>query len=61
MGGDTAPGVKIELAEGVKGDIADLTTLPGDADATQKAEVEALKRRIAELFLECSANPTPES
>jgi hypothetical protein len=57
VSGDTAPEVKVELAEGVKGDIAELTALPADADSTQRAEAEALKRRIAELFLECEANP----
>lgn len=39
MSGDTAPEVRVELAEGVKG------------------YVEALKRRIGELFLECERNP----
>lgn len=57
MSGDTAPEVKVELAEGVKGDIAELTAPPDDADPKQRENVEALKRRIAELFLECEANP----
>lgn len=57
MSSDKAPGVKIELAEGVKGDIAELAALPDDADSKQQEDVEALKRRIAELFLECEDNP----
>lgn len=57
MGGATAPGVKIELAEGVKGDIAELTALSVKATEADRAEVDSLKRRIAELFLGCEANP----
>ena len=57
MSGDTAPAIKVELAEGVKGDIAELTALPANAESARQAEVNALKRRIAELFLECEANP----
>lgn len=57
MGGETASGVRVELADGVKGDIAELTALPADAGAVERAEVEALKRCIASLFLECEANP----
>lgn len=57
MGGEAAPGVKVELADGVKGDIAELTALPAEAGPTERAEVEALKRCIAALFLECEANP----
>lgn len=57
MSGDAAREVKVELAEGVKGDIAELTALPTDADSKQREDVEVLKRRIAELFLECEDNP----
>lgn len=57
MSDDSAPEVKVELAEGVKGDIAELTALPTHADSKQQEDIEALKRRIAELFLECEANP----
>jgi len=57
VGGATAPGVKIELAEGVKGDIAELTALSVKATEADRAEVDSLKRRIAELFLGCEANP----
>jgi hypothetical protein len=57
VGGETAPEVKVELAEGVKGDIAELTVLPSGAGDAQQVEVDALKRRIAELFVECEADP----
>ena len=52
-----APEVNVELAEGVKGDIAELTAPSTHAAGAERAEVESLKRRIAELFLECEANP----
>ena len=57
MGGKAAPGVKVELADGVRGDIAELTALPTEARPAERAEVDALKRRMAALFLECEANP----
>lgn len=57
MGEATSPEVKIELAEGVKGDIAELTELSVKATEADRAEVDSLKRRIAELFLECEGNP----
>ncbi len=57
MGGETAPEVKVELADGVRGDISELTALSTKATEADRAEVELLKRRIAELFLECEANP----
>lgn len=57
MGGEAAPEVKVELADGVKGDIAELAALPADAGSAEQVEVEALKRRIAALFLKCEANP----
>lgn len=57
MGDATAPGVRVELSEGVKGDIAELTALSAKAVEADRAEVDSLKRRIAELFLACEANP----
>lgn len=57
MGDATASDVKVELAEGVKGDIAELTALSAKATEADRAEVDSLKHRIAELFLECEANP----
>jgi len=41
----------------VKGDIAELTALSVKATEADRAEVDSLKRRIAELFLGCEANP----
>ncbi len=57
MGGESVSEAKVHLAEGVKGDIAELTVLPSETGDAYQAEVDALKRRIAELFLECGANP----
>lgn len=57
MGDATAPEIKVELAEGVKGDIAELTELSTRATEADRAEVDSLKRRIAGLFLECEGNP----
>lgn len=57
MGGGTASEVRVELADGVKGDIAELAALPAEAGPSEQAEVEALKRHIAALFLECESNP----
>lgn len=51
------PTVKVELAEGVKGDIAEMTAPSGEGGSLRQAEVEELKRRIAKLFLACEANP----
>lgn len=57
MGGESAPEVKVELADGVKGDVSELTTLSDQTTEGDREEVELLRRRIAELFLECEANP----
>ena len=53
-----APGaVGVTFAKGVLDDIAELTTVADDSGRTDKNEVEALKRRIAELLVECKDNP----
>lgn len=52
-GGD----VRVVTAEGVKEEIAELTAASDGDDSARRAEIEALKRRIAELFLECESNP----
>lgn len=57
MGEATAPEVEVQLAEGVKSDIAELTTLSAKATEADRAEIDLLKRRIAGLFVECEANP----
>jgi hypothetical protein len=46
-------GVQVTFAEGVKDEIVELT----ESTAGQRAEVDALKRRIAGLLLECQGNP----
>jgi hypothetical protein len=54
---ESSGGVRVVTAEGVKEEIAELTVMPAEADSSQRAEIEALKRRIVELFLECEDNP----
>ena len=49
--------VQVVTAEGVKEEIAELTAASSEDDQSRRAEVEALKLRIAELFLECEDNP----
>jgi hypothetical protein len=49
--------VPVTFADGVKDDVRELTHEPADADSEQRAEIEALKRRLAELLLECRGNP----
>jgi hypothetical protein len=46
--------VPVTFAKGVLDDIADLTATTAGAD---KDEAEALKRRIAELLIDCKGNP----
>lgn len=56
---DKAPGeVAVTFAKGVLDDVAELTTPAADSDQAAKDEAEALKRRIAELLVECRSNPT---
>jgi hypothetical protein len=55
--GEAAPEVDVELADGVRGDISELTALSDEATDGERKDVGLLKRRIAELFLECEANP----
>ncbi|HET9677076.1 MAG TPA: hypothetical protein VFP21_06190 [Solirubrobacterales bacterium] len=55
---DRAPGtVGVTFAKGVLDDVAELTTPPTDSDQAVKEEAETLKRRIAELLVECKDNP----
>jgi hypothetical protein len=49
--------VGVTFAEGVLQDIASLTAASDDDTPAQAAELDALKRRIASLLLECEANP----
>lgn len=50
-------GVPVTFAKGVLDDVADLTATAAEDDQARKDEVEALKRRIAELLVECKGNP----
>jgi hypothetical protein len=55
---DKAPGaVGVTFAKGVLDDVAELTAPPAGSDQGGKDEAEALKRRIAELLVECKGNP----
>jgi hypothetical protein len=49
--------VGVTFAKGVLGDVAELTTPATDSDQAGQDEGEALKRRIAELLVECKGNP----
>jgi hypothetical protein len=54
---ESSGGVQVVTAEGVKEEIAELTATSAEDGPEKRAESEALKRRIAELFLECEDNP----
>lgn len=55
---DEAPGkVLVTFAKGVLDDVAELTATVTEDDQARKDEAEALKRRIAELLVECKGNP----
>jgi Txe/YoeB family toxin of Txe-Axe toxin-antitoxin module len=49
--------VPVTFAKGVLEDVAELTRTASEDDRARQAEAEALKRRIAELLVECKANP----
>lgn len=49
--------VRVTFAKGLLDDVAELTATTAEADQVSKDEAEALKRRIAELLVECKANP----
>lgn len=54
MSGKTDRGVPVTFADGVRDDVASLVA---SADDDAASELTALKRRIAELLVECKANP----
>jgi len=55
---DKAPGtVGVTFAKGVLDDVAELTTVADNSSEADKDEADALKRRIAELLVECKGNP----
>lgn len=49
--------VAVTFAKGVLDDVAELAATAVEADQASRDEAEALKRRIAELLLECNDNP----
>ena len=49
--------VPVTFAKGVLDDVADLTAIAAEDDQAREGEAEALKRRIAELLIECKGNP----
>jgi hypothetical protein len=57
MTGNAPGAVDVTFAKGVFDDIAELTAPAAASDQTGKDETEALKRRIAELLVECKSNP----
>ena len=57
MTDDASGKVPVTFAKGVLDDVADLTTTAAEDDQAHKDEAEALKRRIAELLVECKGNP----
>ena len=55
---DAATGkVPVTFAKGLLDDVAELTATTADDSQATKDEAEALKRRIAELLVECKGNP----
>jgi hypothetical protein len=49
--------VPVTFAKGLLDDVAELTETTAEGDQASKDEAEALKRRIAELLVECKGNP----
>ena len=49
--------VPITFAKGVLDDVAELTAASPSDEPERAAEIEALRVRIAELLVECKANP----
>jgi hypothetical protein len=55
MSGEADRGVPVTFADGVRDDVASLVSSTDDEAGA--SELVALKRRIAELLVECKANP----
>lgn len=49
--------VPVTFAKGLLDDVVELTATTAEDDQAAKDEAEALKRRIAELLVECKGNP----
>jgi hypothetical protein len=54
---DSSGEVPVTFAKGVLDDVGELTATSSDDDPKRTTEAEALKRRIAELLVECKGNP----
>lgn len=57
MADDASGEVPVTFAKGVLDDVAEVTATATGDDQARKDEAEALKRRIAELLVECKGNP----
>lgn len=57
MTGKETGEVPVTFAKGLLDDVAELTETTAEDDQASKDEAEALKRRIAELLVECKGNP----
>ena len=57
MADDASGEVPVTFAKGVLDDVAEVTATAAEDDQARKDEAEALKRRIAELLVECKGNP----
>jgi hypothetical protein len=57
MADEASREVPVTFAKGVLDDVADLTATSAEDEQTRKDEAEVLKRRIAELLVECKGNP----
>jgi hypothetical protein len=57
MTDDASGEVPVTFAKGVLDDVADLTATAAEDSRARKDEAEVLKRRIAELLVECKGNP----
>jgi hypothetical protein len=57
MSEQTVRGVPVTLTAGIRDDVASLIATPEGSDKVRASDIDALKRRIAELLVECRANP----
>jgi hypothetical protein len=57
MADDASGEVPVTFAKGVLDDVAEVTATATEDDQARKDEAEALRRRIAELLVECKGNP----
>lgn len=57
MADEASREVLVTFVKGVLDDVADLTATSAEDEQTRKDAAEAMKRRIAELLVECKGNP----